>query len=527
MVAKAQTCTGSLAEMVSPPNGSVLPAGADTFTWCNANADYFLTVESVPGAHDIFNAIVTVTSITLGPACAQTPPIQCIPPNGETIYVALWTQIKGVWNGPNNYTFTAASPTVFSPTSLNLGTVLLGATSGVKKITLSNIGSVSLLISSVKASGNFSETDTCSGQTLATSGTCTISVKFTPSVTGTIPGALTITDSAVNSPQVVALSGNAVGPISLSPTSATFGTVTVGTTSPPQTITLTNNTGGALVYAFSASANYTALGSGTQPCTGTLAGKAHCTISVTFTPAANGSANGSLQVSSASFPTQLVSFSGTGSGGGTSPLTFAPLTRSFGNTLVGTTSAANKVTVTNSSASPVNITNFVASGDFGVEGSGTTPCGGTLGVGASCTVTATFSPSLAKSIKGTVTFTDDAPINTQLYNLGGNGVLPVSFSPTAVTFSAQTVGTTSSPSIITLANNQAVALNLASLAASGQFTASSGGTNPCGSTIGAHSSCTFAVTFTPKQQGTIPGVVTVMHDASGNPQEVKLTGTGQ
>jgi hypothetical protein len=68
---QAQTCPGPLAEMISPPNGSTLPAGADTFTWCDANADYFLTVESVPGAHDIFFAEVTVTSITLGPACAN------------------------------------------------------------------------------------------------------------------------------------------------------------------------------------------------------------------------------------------------------------------------------------------------------------------------------------------------------------------------------------------------------------------------------------------------------------------------
>ena len=83
-VAQAQTCpvdpvTGNaVAQMISPTNGSTLPAGAVTFEWCNASADYFLVVESVPGAHDIFNAFAGgagpgagVVSVTLGPACTN------------------------------------------------------------------------------------------------------------------------------------------------------------------------------------------------------------------------------------------------------------------------------------------------------------------------------------------------------------------------------------------------------------------------------------------------------------------------
>jgi Bacterial Ig-like domain (group 3) len=107
-----------VAQLISPVNGSTLPAGAVTFEWCNANADYFLTVESVPGAHDIFFAFAGgagpgagVVSVTLGPACAPAPPTGCIPPRGETIFVMLWTLRKGavVPPSPFNYTFTAAS----------------------------------------------------------------------------------------------------------------------------------------------------------------------------------------------------------------------------------------------------------------------------------------------------------------------------------------------------------------------------------------------------------------------------------
>jgi hypothetical protein len=524
--------------MISPTNGSILPAGAVTFDWCNASADYFVTVESIPGAHDIFFAFTGgagagagQTFITLGPACAPAVPVQCIPANGETIYVTLQTVRAKVLLGFQQYTFTAAGgagAAGFSPTSLSAGSALVGAASGVHKVTLSNLGTGNLTIHGVTASGNFSETDTCTGQTLLPSATCDISVTFTPSVTGIIPGALTISDNTPHSPHIVALSGTGLGSVSLAPASLSFGALTVGAHSPPKTITLTNNTSGPLAYTFLASVNYAAAGSGTQPCTGVLAGKAKCTMSVAFTPTANGAANGSLAVSSASFPMQLAGLSGTGSGGGTSPLTFSPLTQSFASTLIGTASAAKTVTVTNSSVSPVNITNFVASGDFSVVGSGTTPCGGVLGAGASCTVSVAFHPSVPGTIKGSVTLMDNASVNTQLYNITGKAVLPVSFSPASLTFAAQTVGTASAQKIVTLTNNQAIALNLTSLLASGQYATAAGGTKPCGSIVSAHSSCTFAVTFSPKQPGAIPGVATVTHNAaSGNPQVIKLSGSGQ
>jgi Divergent InlB B-repeat domain len=111
--------TGNVvARMISPADGSTLPAGAVTFTWCNASADYFLTIESVVGAHDIFFAFAGgagggagVNTLTLGPACASSPPTGCIPALGETIHVTLSTLKQGniIPPSPFNYTYTAAS----------------------------------------------------------------------------------------------------------------------------------------------------------------------------------------------------------------------------------------------------------------------------------------------------------------------------------------------------------------------------------------------------------------------------------
>jgi hypothetical protein len=144
-VATAQTCP--VAQLTSPTPGSTLPAGAVTFEWCNANADYFLTVESVLGAHDIFFAFTGgagpgagVVSITLGPACAPSPPTGCIPTHGETIFVTLFTLKHGavVPPSPFNYTFTAAN-TAPAPaaTTTNVGDSSVLFSSAAQSVPLS------------------------------------------------------------------------------------------------------------------------------------------------------------------------------------------------------------------------------------------------------------------------------------------------------------------------------------------------------------------------------------------------------
>jgi hypothetical protein len=108
-----------VARMISPVDGATLPPGAVTFTWCNANADYFLAIESVRGAHDIFFAFAGgagggagVNRLTLGPECAAAAPTGCILPRGEPIFVTLYTLKQGnlVAPSPFQYTYRAAGP---------------------------------------------------------------------------------------------------------------------------------------------------------------------------------------------------------------------------------------------------------------------------------------------------------------------------------------------------------------------------------------------------------------------------------
>jgi hypothetical protein len=315
--------------------------------------------------------------------------------------------------------------------------------------------------------------------------------------------------------------------VAVAPASLSFGTVNVGTTPAAKTVTVTNNTAASVSLSFTASSDYAASPGLSNGCGATLGAKASCTIAVTFSPAQSGTINGSLAVSGSAFATQIVALTGSGSGGPTATLSFSPAAASITNQVTGTKSAPKVVTITNKGTSAVTIASLTASNEFTAVGSGAAPCGGALAAGAKCTFSVTFTPSVTGSIKGSVTIANNSSISPMLYPLSGTGVLPVSFSPTSLTFAAQAVGTTSAPKTVTLTNNQTVLLNISSITASGDYAATPGGTTPCGATVAAKGKCTFQVTFTPTITGTIKGAVAIAHDALGSPQTVGLTGTGQ
>jgi hypothetical protein len=93
-----------------------------------------------------------------------------------------------------------------SPTSLSFGSETAGSTTAAQSVTVTNSGSAAAAISSVSASGPFAETNTC-GSTLAAGASCTASVTFTPTATGSASGTLTVASNATDTSLTVALSG--------------------------------------------------------------------------------------------------------------------------------------------------------------------------------------------------------------------------------------------------------------------------------------------------------------------------------
>jgi F5/8 type C domain/Pectate lyase superfamily protein/Abnormal spindle-like microcephaly-assoc'd, ASPM-SPD-2-Hydin len=238
------------------------------------------------------------------------------------------TQCNG-WPAPVYPPYPNSGVTV-APSALNFGSVATGSTSSAQTVTVSNPTSSAASVSSISASGDFAQTNTC-GSSIAANGSCTVSVKFTPTATGSRTGTLTVNAGGVTNSVSLSGTGTSSGgsaTLAASPTSLSFGNQAVGSTSAAQTVTVTN-TGGAAASVSSVSASGPF--ASTNTCGASIATGASCTVSVTFTPTAAGAAAGNVTVSSnATNPTLTVALSGTGtsSGGSTNLALNAPISAS-------------------------------------------------------------------------------------------------------------------------------------------------------------------------------------------------------
>ncbi len=114
------------------------------------------------------------------------------------------------------------------PQSLAFSTQGLGSTSTAQMVTLTNNGSVPLNGITFAAAGNFAVTPVNCGTSLAVASTCTVSVTFTPSATGSRAGSLTAYAGNLPQGMVVALSGNGLD-FTISVQGAAARTVVTGT----------------------------------------------------------------------------------------------------------------------------------------------------------------------------------------------------------------------------------------------------------------------------------------------------------
>jgi len=193
-------------------------------------------------------------------------------------------------------------------------------------------------------------------------------------------------------------------PLSLtfSSTSLNFGLLQIGLTSAAQTVTVTNVSSHAVNFtSIASSGNY----SQNNTCGTSLTASASCTVSITFTPTAQGTRTGAVTFkdNSPGSPTQTVALTGTGE---TLALGFTPASLSFGGVLVGASSTL-KATLTNDGASSVNITGITVSPADGTY-TQTNNCPSTLGVQQTCTITIVFTPPDVFTYTATVSVANSA-----------------------------------------------------------------------------------------------------------------------
>jgi hypothetical protein len=212
------------------------------------------------------------------------------------------------------------STLAISTFDLSFGTQTLNTSSPAKSVKLTNNGTKSVDIESVTITSalyasDFSKTGHCVGS-LAPRASCTIDVTFTPTTVAYYPEPLTaalVINSTAPGPQSVDLSG-AETVLSFSPATVNFGTVTVGQTSAPVAVTLTNLSADSqeLEGEKRAGANKSDFAQ-TNTCGQFLAANSSCTINVTFTPGAAGSRSAELtSLSGNTYSPYPISLSGTG-----------------------------------------------------------------------------------------------------------------------------------------------------------------------------------------------------------------------
>jgi len=323
-----------------------------------------------------------------------------------------------------------------TPSSLIFNPQPVGTTSAAQTVTLSNIGSAALTVTSValKTVGNaatittggisvngvFSEANNCGTLpvSLAVGSSCTINVTFAPQQTGQSTGTLTIAHNARNGPSTtVSLSGTAssqgVVTLGVAPVGLNFAGLTVGTTSAPQAVILTNPVGNAstiTIGGISVNGVFSqANNCGTLPVS--LAVGSSCTINVTFAPQQTGQSTGTLTIAhnARNGPSTTVSLSGTASSQGVATLRVAPVGLNFAGLTVGTTSAPQAVILTNpvGNASTITIGGISVNGVFSqANNCGTLPV--SLAVGSSCTINVTFAPQQTGQSTGTLTIAHNA-----------------------------------------------------------------------------------------------------------------------
>jgi uncharacterized repeat protein (TIGR01451 family) len=322
---------------------------------------------------------------------------------------------------------------------------------------------------------------------------------------------------------------NPVPYLDISPSSLAFGQQMVGASGPGQVFTVTNQTLGRITFgSLAAPAGFT-LSSNT--CHGMLGSLAHCSFTVQFTPTKLSAYSGNVSISTTG-PIEFTAKMPV-SGTGISPLNLRPSSIDFGDVPVGCGNTAGitcptqKVIVTNLSTDSVTLGSLVVPKGLKVSSN---ICGGkTLNAFAICTFVLQFIPVSAAVFSGNVSIPFTI-MNLHLWitlPVSGNG-LPagpvLKLNPASLTFTGQTIGTTSLAQTVMLSNQSSSSLTFGTFSAPAGFQFSA---NTCnGKVLAASGTCTFAVQFKPVALAAYSANVTIPVTNPAISFSVHVSGSG-
>ncbi|WP_083343853.1 choice-of-anchor D domain-containing protein [Terriglobus roseus] len=447
------------------------------------------------------------------------------------------------------------APITFSPASLTFPVQAVNSTSTQQAITLTNTSGADIHDLTLAVTGTdatlFKQANNCL-TTLVSGASCTASVTFTSSSTGTKSASLIVNQAGVALPVSAALSGSGSTPaFTLSRSTPDFGVVGVGLLKQIVATYVTNSgdiplSGLKAVVSGTNSADFP----GSVDCfTDTLPVGSQCYVIVTFSPQAVGSRTATLTISANGAVSQQLTLTGTGAriGVGVSNSTFT-----YGDIVVG---ASGSATTTFTNTGDITLDQLgvrfdstdLALGQFQFS----TDCGQasgswTLAPGKSCTFTLALAPTRLGAISNALVFgvlQGDGSMPAilaparQRITYTANGIDAFSLEGTSVDFGSIIAGQTSSEKTISLTNADGFAFGLNGTL-SGTNASEFSYSNDCPASIATATRCTLHLKFNPASTGTKTAILTLVPQRSATQgtfpygyvaplsRVVTLTGTG-
>jgi hypothetical protein len=399
-------------------NLPLVPANSVLVDPNNANVVYVALDSGVYVTQNLSNCALVGQACwnVYGSGLPNSPVISLMAYNeGATQTLRAATFGRGIWQVDLITAGIAPTAATILPSPLTFAAQQVQTTSAAQSVTITDTGNLDLNITSLTVTGDFAETDNCTGQSIALNGTCQITVTFAPTQTGSRSGLMTVFGNVPGGQLTVPLAGTGLAPASilLTPSSLSFGPTTVGSPSAPLYVTIANT--GDIASALSSETVNGDFSLAANTCTGSLAGNYSCTLGIVFTPGTSGTRNGVLTVMD-SVGTQTALLSGTGQTKATDAL--APASISFAAQQVGSVSASQQVTLTNTGDQPLTSIAVAKTGDFTAVNN----CGALLQGDAVCTILIAYVPTIAGAESGTLTVTDE--FRSQKVALSGTGVPP-------------------------------------------------------------------------------------------------------
>jgi len=375
-----------------------------------------------------------------------------------------------------------------SPAALDFQNQTVGVPSAPLQVTVTNGNSFSVGISPSMAGLNSREFAIMSSRafSIAPGASANISMVFTPQAGGPRSALLIVNDDSGDPTHYVTLAGTggtSAPAVQFTPLALSFPDQTVGATSTPQSVTVTN-TGNATLQITGVALGGTNSGDFGFPVTFpapsvpiSLAPNASTTIPVLFKPNATGLRSATLQIAdNASGSPHSATLSGNCIAAQPPPasttppgISVGPASLSFPSQMVGTTSSPLQVTVSNGTAASVEFSPSMAglnSADFAI----TSPRIFTLPAGGSATISMAFTPQAAGSRSAVLIVNNNNGTPSSFITLAGAGIAATSaiqLTPLTLAFADQAVGTISSSQSLTISNTGSAALQITALAFTG------------------------------------------------------------